>query len=1150
MKKFCFESMIPHRHVLIKISLMSRFCILFLLAGMLTVFAKDSYAQKVRISLEMSNTPLGKVINEIKNQTEFEFAYDSDLESITFKKVSIKASDENIEQVMNSVLAGTGVTYRVIDRIILLSKNEMITTASAARQGITIRGVVTDESGEPMPGVNVLVKGTTSGVVTGVDGRYSIGGLSNGNVLVFSFIGYAVQEVIVDGQQTVNITLVESSQEIEEVVVTALGIRREEKALGYAVQKVSGNTLQTVKGVDVGTSLTGKVSGLLVKNETDFMAAPSIQIRGESPLIVVDGVAYENVTLREIPSDDIESISVLKGATASALYGFRGSNGAIMITTKSGAKKRGLTVSVNSSTMFNAGFLAIPEQQSMYGRVIMTGNTYDRGANGSWGVPMDGREVIQWDPVSKSLQPMPYLPVGKDNFKNFLEPGFVLNNNVSVTQQGEYGNFRASATWVDNKGQYPNSKYDRITYSISGEMKSNRFSLASNFSYNKNISPNMGSNSYRGYDPMYGLLIWGSPDFDVRRYKDYWLVENESQNNSYTGGANNPYFDRYQRRNPYNKDVFNGMVSMNYEIMPWLKATLRSGFDSYSTKQEAIVSKGSNTGMGTLQLIPGGTEIWGESAKGSYNLGISRGYSLNNDFLLTGNKTIQDFTIDAMVGGTIYYMQNEGIEARTQGGLTIPAFYSLKASVNKVEALSNKYRRQVNSVYGRLALAWRSMVYVDATLRNDWSSTLPESTRSYLYPSVAGSFIVSEALPQTDWLSMWKLRGSWTRSKTPAGIYDINNTFSVTSNAWGTLSSATFPTTVRGTDVLPQSFDSFEAGTFISFFQNRISVDAAYYTKRGYDYLKSADISPSSGFSKKQLNTDEEQIRKGYELTINVTPVKSYDWQWDISFNWSHYERTFKKVDELYTTDATRDWVYDGARVDAYVYYDYQRDETGNIIHNSSGLPQFYPFTSLHGYADPDGVWGVNTNLRFKNWSFGMSVDGRIGGMTPSVTETYMWNSGNHPKSLTEERYLDATQGGANYLSKGVKIKSGEAKWDAAGNLISDTRVLEPNDTKITYKQYIQTVHRSAVWDNWNGGYRPLDQYSTTFFKLREISLTYNVPDQVSNYIRAHNVSISFIAQNVFLWAKDFKYSDPDGGSENFSDPSIRYLGFNLKLDF
>jgi TonB-linked SusC/RagA family outer membrane protein len=992
----------------------------------------------------------------------------------------------------------------------------------------------------------VLVEGTTLGVVTDAFGKYSLELPSQNAVLVFSFVGYNTERVQVSGRSQVSVTLVPDIKTLEEVVVTALGIKRSEKALGYAVQKVTGEDLTTVKGIDVETSLTGKVSGLMVQNSTEFASEASIQIRGENPLLVIDGVPYGNMSLRDVPSDDIENISVLKGATASALYGYRGASGAIMITTRKGSAHKGLSVSVNSSSMFSAGYLAIPELESTYGRAVNTAtNTYTGSDDGSWGVPMDGREVIQWDPISKSFKAMPYLPVGKDNFKNFLEQGYILNNNVSVVQQGEYGSLRASATWVQNKGEYPNSMFDKMTYSVGGDMKIKKFTLSSSMTYNKNASPNIGFSGYTGYDPMYSLLIWSSPDWDLRNYKDYWVVPNEVQNTSYTSGVNNPYFDRYQRIHSLNKDILNGTISMDYEVSSWLKATLRTGYDTYSDREVIQVSKGSFQGAGSATVIPNGSQVWGESKRGSFNLGLSRGYSINNDFILSANRNIRDFVLDGFVGGAIYYGQDEGIETLTQGGLSIPAFYSLKASVNPVAVASNIYKRQVNSLYGRFGVSWKNMIFAEGTLRNDWVSTLPESTRSYIYPSLSGSFIASELLKQVNWLSLWKLRGSWVSVKMPAGIYDINSVFSISNNAWGNLSTANYPTSIRGTDVRPESSTTFEIGTLVNVFQNRASLDVSYYNKRMFDFLRSAGISPASGFTSNYVNTDEVISRKGVEVTATVTPVKTQDLRWDVSVNWSKYARYYTQLDSVYSQD--RPWVKEGERADAYVLRDYQKDPQGNIIFNN-GLPLYSAYDSRYGYSDPDWIWGAGTSLNYKNWVLNVSVDGRVGGLTQTITEMYMWRAGSHPNSVVPERYLDATQPGTkNYTGQGVKVVSGSATYDTYGNITNDTRVYAANDVAVTYKSYIESLHKGTAW---GGAASPVDVYSTTFFKIREISLTYRLPQSWSSRFYCKGASVSAVGQNVFLWARDFKYSDPDGGTENFSDPSLRYVGLNVKLDF
>ncbi|MFA5326351.1 MAG: SusC/RagA family TonB-linked outer membrane protein [Prolixibacteraceae bacterium] len=1125
-----------------KTFLIMRVSLFFILISAFQVLAGNSYSQSTRLSLNMKNSTIREVLGQIEDHSDFYFLYNNQLIDVE-RRVNIDVKDEKIDVILSKLFDDGSVNAVIRDRHIILVPNE---TVNSLPQQKTVSGKITDTSGAPLPGVSVVLKGTTTGTITDGNGNFSLSNIPENQVLLFSFIGMKTQELNVGTKTSLTIVMETETYGVGEVVVTALGFKREEKALGYAVQKVSGSGLQTVKGIDIGTSLTGKVAGLLVKNSTEFASEPDVQIRGEKPLLVIDGVPYGNMSLRDLPSDDIESISVLKGATASALYGYRGASGAIMVTTIKGNANKGLSVSVNSGSMFTAGFLAIPKLQSVYGRVVNSAtNTYVRSGDGSWGPPLEGQDVIQWDPVTKTMKSMPYLPIGKDNFNNFLEQGYILNNNINVVQQGEFGSFRSSVTWVKNKGQYPNSMFDKVTYSIGGDMKVNKFTLSSNFSYNKQISPNIGFGGYAGYDPMYSMLIWAGPDWDIRDYKDYWVVPNEIQNSSYTGTNNNPYFDRYERTHSLNKDILNGTLSLDYDLTPWLKATVRTGFDSYSNKQEIQISKGSFVSAGTATIIDNGVQVWGESMKGSYNLGLGRGYSLNSDFLLSGNKKIGDFNIDGFAGGTIYYREDEGIDSRTQGGLSIPAFYSLKASINPASVSSSVYKQQVNSVYGRLSFSWKSLVYTEGTLRNDWSSTLPKSTRSYLYPSVAASFVVSELLPKMDWLSMWKLRGSWTSSKGMANIYDINSVYSITNSAWGSLSAASFPSTIRGADVRPASASTFEVGTALNLYKNRASVDVSYYTKRNYDNIIKASISPSSGYSSNYINTEEEITRKGLEVTINGTPVKSHDWKWDVSLNWTTYARFYTKLDPVFFTD--KPWIKVGERVDHYILRDYQRDSEGNIIHNN-GQPLYSAYDSKFGYSDPDWIWGANSTLSYKNLRFNISVDGRVGGLAQTTTEMYMWRAGSHPNSVVPERYLDATQPGTkNYIGKGVKVVSGTVAYDTYGNITSDTRVFAPNDVAVTYKTYLENLHKGTAW---GGSPSPLDAYSTTFFKIREMSLTYDLPRSITTKFYAKGVSVSAVGQNVLLWAKQFKYSDPDGGSENFSDPSQRYLGFNLKVTF
>lgn len=1162
-------------HTMLKILRMARLTVFLVLLGIAQVFALESYSQTTKLTLKYADIKLEKVLKEIEKKSEFFFLYNKDLIDVE-QKVAVDLEEKNITEVLDVLLAGKDIRYYVFDRQIVLS-NQFVDAGNIERvenvqQQATVSGRVTDASGMPLPGVTVVIKGTTQGTITDADGNYSIFNIPEYATLVFSFVGMKTQEILVESS-TVNVILLEETIGIDEVVVTALGIKREQKALGYSVQTVGGESLRKVSGVDVGTSLTGKVAGVLVQNPTDFNVEPTFTIRGESnPLIVIDNVAYSNKKLNDIAAEDIESMTVLKGATASALYGFRGERGAILITTKNGStNKTGVTVDLTTNTMFNSGFLAIPEKQSVYGRG--TAYIYDLNSDQSWGTFMDGSIQRQWDPLAKEFRDFEYLPVGKDNFKNFLEPGYITNNNASVAFNGNKVALRTSLNWTQNKGQYPNSMLNKYSYTIGGDINLDKFTLTSNMSYTKRESPNMGSNGYTSYDPMYTLLIWSSADFNVLDYKDnYWLKPGELQNNHfgydfenerYSGkNQNNPYFDRWERTNETSRDIFNADINMGYEIANWLTATVRSGLDFFIDRGQLRISRGSYTSSGNTG-IPGNPYTWNGTRTGAYLTGKTQGFSINSDFLLTGDKTfLEDFDLEYLAGGTIFYDRNDNINAQTVGGISIPDYFSLNASVNPAAVAESTVARQVNSLYGRLAVSWNKMLFLDFTGRNDWVSMLanpdvPKSDRSYFYPSISGSFVASELLPEStgDWLDLLKFRGSWTQAKTAPAPYAINSVFTVNPGTWNDQNGASAPETLYLNSYSPNAYATTEVGLQSIVFKRRLTVDVTYYSKQIFDILKRGPLTSASGYTGIYLNTEEERANRGWEVALTGTPVKSNDFQWDVNINWATYKQVYTQLDSLYTSNFGKPWIEVGERTDAFVLRDYLRvpdgEYAGQYIYNSSGRIMRSGYDSLYGFRDPDWIWGVSNTFRYKNFSLFAAFDGVVGGLMSTRTESYMWQAGVHPESLTEERFLDVSNPGSlNYVGEGVKIVSGSVTYDTNGNITSDTREYAPNDIPTTYKQAAQDLHSTSAW---GGSANPNDVYARTFLKLRELSLTYNVPQNFLNNLGGgfiKGASLSFVGQNVLFWSKDWKYSDPDGGNEDFADPSARYLGGNIKVTF
>lgn len=1108
-----------------KIPLCMRLSVIMLFVFIGLTYASGSYSQSTTLSLNVNNKTVQEVLDEIEKQSEFHFFYNNK-QVDTKRIVSIRSNKKNVFNVLEQLFNGTDISYKVLDKSIILSPNDILATAVVAQQSIkNISGKVTDNNGEPIIGANVVEKGSSNGTITNIDGTFTLSVPSNAT-LVISYIGYVKKEIPVGKNEVFNIRLAEDTQNLEEVVVTAFGIKREEKALGYAVQKVKGEQLATVKTVDIATSLTGKIAGMNVKNSTEFNAAPKVLVRGEEPLIVVDGVPYSNISLRDISSDDVESIDVLKGATASALYGARGGSGVIMVTTKKGSAKEGLEISVNSSTMFNAGYLAIPEAQSSYSSG--TGGKYD-SYDYVWGDKLDiGRTGLQYNPYTYEWEESPLESKGKNNFRNFLEQGVSTNNNISVGWKGSNGGFRTSLNHVYSKGQYPNEKLNKLTYSVTGNAKYGNLTIEGGAIWNKRFFTNDRGAGYGGGGYIYNLIVWTGSDYDVRDYRNYWVKgkEHSQQNWRYSGYYDNPYFLAYECTNQNDYDKLNTYAFAKYDIFPWLNLSTRTGIDFYASR--------------TQRKNPIGT-INAGNKNGSFSITKATGYSVNSDFILAADHTFGDFTVDGIVGGTIYYYYDDNLTSSTSNGLSIPGYYSLNASKDPVSSSSSYKSKRMNSVYGKLSMSWKHLLYVDATGRNDWSSTLPAETRSYFYPSVSASLIMSEFIKLPELFSFWKLRGSWTVTKSDLDIFDIQQAYSVSTNVWNKLNTATYPTSLRSSTLKPVTARSYEIGTAFNIWNNRVRFDVAYYNKLKYNLTRNATISSASGFSSTLLNYDEEQLRRGVEFTIGADIIQTKDWNWTVNVNWARDRYFYSTVDPIYSTQ--NQWVKDGLRWDWLATKDWERDSNGNMI-LYNGLPRKSEYQSFVGYEYPDWIWGVNSTVSYKNWMLGIALDGRVGGTAYNQTEQAMWNSGSHPNSDTPWRYDEVVDGKITYVAPGVKIVSGKVEYDTEGNIVNDTRVFAPNDVPVSYQSFIQ------AYEPWSGSAVFQNYRSTTFFKIRELSLTYSLPKNICQWAHVRGASVSFIGQNLLLWAKEFKYADPDVDKDDLSSPSQRFLGFNVKVDF
>lgn len=1076
------------------------------------VFSLRLSAQQSTITLAATNESLQNVFDKIEKATVYRFTYKEGVLP-SEKNITFSVKNKPIESFLTQILTPVNLSFHRRD-------NTFAIIPRVVEQKQTVTGVVTDANGEIVVGANVIEQGTTNGVVTDTNGRFTLQ-VPQGASIQISYLGYETRSIRFDGQSNLSVVLNDNSLGLKEVVVTALGIKREQKALGYAVQELDNEQLTVAKGADVATSLTGKIAGLNIKNSTEFAASPTLTLRGNTPLLVVDGIPHYNVTLSDVPADDIESISVLKGSTASALYGSRGGDGAIMVTTKR-AQKEGLDISVNSNTMFQAGFLKLPEVQS----------SYSSGGSGKyapgdyvWGDKLDiCRVVSQYNPYTYKWEDMPLTSKGKDNFNNFLEQALVTNNNISVSQKGEYGSVRASLNHVYNKGQYPNSKQQKLTFSVGGTMDYKKFHLDADIAYNKNLYTNNNGSGYGMGSYMYNLLIWTGAEYDIRDYRNYWREGKEQQEQNWMDDwwYDNPYFLAYERTHNRHQDLTNGSLNMTLDMTDWLKLVVRVGGDAF---RDQYVSK-----------QPISTR---SNQKGSFSLSNYTGYSTTDDAMLMADKRFGDFTVDGFFGGSIYFRENDKQSSSTSNGLNMPGFFSLNASVDPAETSSSVTKEQINSLYGKIGFSWKSTVFVEVTGRNDWASTLAKSERSYFYPSVSGSLVLSELISLPEVFNFWKLRGSWTQTKYPAGVYDINSAYDVSRNYWGNMTATFYPTSIRDATLRPRSSRSYEIGTELYFFNSRLKFDLAYYHKLLYDLQRKVDMSYASGFSSTLINYGEEQLSRGVEFTISGDIFKGKDFSWNSSFNWAADRYYYDKIDEEYSTK--KPWVAPGKDWYWLEHYDWEKSPDGQLI-LYNGMPKESSYPTYAGSSNPKWIWGWANTIHYKDFILSFSFDGRVGGHMFDYMSSRLWHSGRHIDSDTDYRYDEVVNGNHNgYVAQGVKIISGEVKYDSDGNILDDTRVFAPNDVAVSYETYMRAYNGNERKSNFLA--------SKTFFKLRELSVGYRLPRKYCTGI-IKGAEAALVGQNLLIWTKDFKFSDPDVDAENINSPSVRYVGVNLKFNF
>ena len=1082
-----------------------------------------------------------------------------------------------------------------------------VVTLSAQR----VSGVVTDaETNELLPGATIVVQNEGRGTTSDGDGKFSIEAIA-GEMLVVSMIGYGPQTITVGSSTSISVTLSPDNQ-LQEVIVTALGISREKKSLGYSVQEVKGEDLTKARETNIINSLAGKVAGVtVVGNPSGIGSSSRITIRGErslninrnQPLFVVDGVPISNELRGSSGSsyqeadygngagfvnpDDVESITVLKGASAAALYGSRANNGVILITTKTGKNTKGIGVSVNS-TVTTENVLRLPDYQNVYGQGLGgvfefkdgNGGGAADGVDENWGPSFNGQLLDQFDspttngyrggdvgnlftsigPVNLEQQlaargeinATPWV-ARPDNIKDFFETGVTQTHNVALTGSNSNGDFRLSYTWLDQVGTIPNTDLKRNTLSFSGGYNlSPKLKVRTNINYLTNKSANRPNLSYGTENIMYLFNCWLGRQVDLAAMKNYWQADREGLN-QYNFNYNyhdNPYFGLYENTNSQDLNRVYGNVSVTYDLTRDLSLMLRSGTDAsneFRARRRAYSTQRFQRGSYREERI-GFTE-------------------LNTDFLLGYKKELnQQFDLNLGVGGNAMRQKGRFSDVIAPE-LAVPGIYTLSNSRVALQNLTNTpfTQKRINSLYATGQLGFNNYLYLDLSARNDWSSTLPSDSRSYLYYAANLSAVLTDAfkIDNNSVLSFAKIRFGVAQVGNDTDPYQLATIFNAQQAVLGSPSYSESGVLVNA-DLKPEISTSIETGFDVRFFHNRVGLDFTYYNTQSKNQILPIPLSNTTGYSARIINAGLIE-NQGMEVTLNITPVRQRNFSWDMAFNFS---RNRSEVKDLFTDPvsgqkvtnyvlATRNNVYVEARIGEQMgnmygigyarvssdpndkYYDATGQNVGKVVYNSQGKPVPTSSRILLGNYNPDWLGGINNTFTFKGLSLGVLFDIRSGGNVYSHTQTVGREGGIIDETLEGRADgYDLNVAGNGVIGEGVVA-------NADGTFTPNTVKLSAREWHTTY-----TLGRSLIEGV---------VYDASFTKLREVRLGYTLPNKIFGRTSLRDLTITVVGRNLALWTK-VPHIDPEtaanvGGTivpgiEAVAPPSTRSMGVNLSFRF
>ena len=1082
-----------------------------------------------------------------------------------------------------------------------------LTVTGFSQEQKILKGVVKDaNTNEPLIGVNIQIKGKNTGAVTDIDGNFELQ-VETQDTLTASYIGYMDQEILTDNVSFVNLLLYNDNVALDEVTVTALGIKRATKSLGYAVQEIDGGELTTVKDPNLINNLAGKAAGVnIIGGGSGVGASSRIVIRGESslsgnnqPLFVVNGIPINNSGggngrtqgnleadygngAGEINPEDIETLTVLKGANATALYGSRAANGVILITTKSGAGKQGVGIDVNLSSTFENP-LRIPQYQNKYGQgagfnfefVDGFGSGTNDNIDESWGPALDGRMMVQHHSKNGQgiragdfrLRPADYsdqsgyeqLPWSPqpDNIKNFFETGVTTNANIAVYGGDDKRNFRLSYTNLNSEGILPNTNLKRNTINLDATQYffNKKLAINTNVNYVNSGSDNRTNNSYGTENVMY-LWVWFGRHIPMNTLSDYWQrgLEGIQQFNYNYNWHDNPYFTLFENTNAFDKDRIYGNINATYNITDDLSLMLRTGTDFYN---ELRVGK----------------RAWSTQRfdKGQYREDKIFWRERNTDFLLNYNTAFDNkLSLNASMGGN-QMSQTYKYDLISANELAVPGVYTFANSAVALSKDPFRSEKRINSLYASASLGINNGIYIDLAGRNDWASTLPSANNSYFYPSASVSFILDELLDLPKGVSFAKLRVGWGQVGNDTDPYGLDSYFEFLSTPYGTQLLGTESNNLANPDLKPERASTFEVGADLRLFKNRFGLDIAYYNTNTINQILRIPVSQTSGYGSKLINAGEI-TSQGVEGLLSITPVKSRNFTWDSNINFTlNRSKVIELAEGLETYSISSNYLQTLAKVggrmgDVYgtgfVLVDPNKNERVTVddiediqdgwghLYNSDGLPIRDPNLRRLGNYNPDFTVGFSNSFNFKGFNVGFLLDWRQGGVVLSRTLLIGGTSGMMEETAQYDRERHQFIGGQTKVN-------GVSTLDRPGFIEVST---DNGSGPVTYTpNNIPVSARDFYWSHFNRGNEEVGLYDATFVKLREARIGYTLPVELSKKIGAQKLTISVVGRNLALWTEN-PHFDPevfsyDGntivpGVEDMATPSSRSIGASLNITF